>query len=254
MRKIILSLSAALLASTPVWAINCQVETNCTTLGYTSSKDEGNCLKCPFGNQWACLKNDSSGQENTTPTPDYSNCKIGDILYSDMSCNANVVASKTPIGVVFDQANRLAMALDTARKAWSDAYFDVPGLSEITSSSEVTADWQGKNNTRLVLDYCKLSGRSCPAFEYVNSYKTDGTKAGDWYLPAAGELNAIYGNMGVLNTALGKIGGTKLSTGWHRSSSVHSYHNAWGLRFSDGSVYGYYKRDDDGYVRPVLAF
>ena len=130
MRKIILSLSATLLASPPVWAINCQVETNCTTLGYTSSKDEGNCLKCPFGNQWACLKNDSSGQEdttptpdydsgeeNTTPTPDYNNCKIGDILYSDMSCDSNVVASKTPIGVVFDGAKRLAIALDTAENS-----------------------------------------------------------------------------------------------------------------------------------------
>ena len=267
MRKIILSLSTALLASTPAWAINCQVETNCTTLGYTSSKDEGNCLKCPFGNQWACLKNDSSGQEdttptpdydsgeeNTTPTPDYSNCKIGDILYSDMSCNANVVASKTPIGVVFDQANRLAMALDTARKAWSDAYFDVPGLSEITSSSEVTADWQGKNNTRLVLDYCKLSGRSCPAFEYVNSYKTDGTKAGDWYLPAAGELNAIYGNMGVLNTALGKIGGTKLSTGWHRSSSKSPHHDGWSQNFNNGYIDGGNDGGTGFYVRPVLAF
>ena len=68
MRKIILSLSTALLASTPAWAINCQVETNCTTLGYTSSKDEGNCLKCPFGNQWAC---------RCTPLPSETGCTNG---------------------------------------------------------------------------------------------------------------------------------------------------------------------------------
>ena len=269
MRKIILSLSTALLASTPAWAINCQVETNCTTLGYTSSKDEGNCLKCPFGNQWACLKNDSSGQEdttptpdydsgeeNTTPTPDYSNCKIGDILYSDMSCNANVVASKTPIGVVFDQANRLAIALDTEEKLWSDEQFDVPTLPDYSSPSEATADWQGKNNTRLVLEYCRMKERGCPAFEYVNSYKTEGTKAGDWYLPAMGELNAIRGNKDVLNIALGKIGGTKLRTDWYWSSSEYSGNFAWMLCFGNGSV-DYYDKNygyNNDYVRPVLAF
>ena len=256
MRKIILSLSAALLASTPVWAINCQVETNCTTLGYTSSKDEGNCLKCPFGNQWACLKNDSSGQEDTTPTPDYSNCKIGDILYSDMSCNANMVASKTPIGVVFDTTNHLAIGLNQSSSdiRWSSDTFDVPGLSNITSSWTVTADWQGKNNTRVVLEFCKANGKSCPAFEYVNSYKTEGTIAGDWYLPAFGELNAIYDNKDVLNIALGKIGGTKVGADLYWSSSEVSEHRAWVLDFNNGNVNPGDKYFDGNCVRPVLAF
>ena len=102
MRKIILSLSAALLASTPVWAINCQVETNCTTLGYTSSKDEGNCLKCPFGNQWACLKADTSCPEDSSG----SNCNVGDILYSDKTCSTDYDSSKTPIGLIFDSDKR----------------------------------------------------------------------------------------------------------------------------------------------------
>ena len=61
MRKIILSLSAALLASIPVWAINCQVETDCTTLGYTIDSDAGGCLKCPFGNKWANVRSAING-------------------------------------------------------------------------------------------------------------------------------------------------------------------------------------------------
>ena len=250
MRKIILSLSAALLASTPVWAINCQVETNCTTLGYTSNKDEGNCLKCPFGNQWACLKADTSCPEDSSG----SNCNVGDILYSDMTCSSDVITSKTPIAVVFDTTNHLAIAMDTAQKAWSDEYFDVPTLSNYGSSSAVTADWQGKNNTRLVLEYCKTNGKSCPAFEYVNSYKTDGTLAGDWYLPAAGELIGIYGNMAVLNTALGKIGGTELPSYLHWSSSENSSGNAWEQHFSNGAVSHNGKYSKKLYVRPVIAF
>ena len=244
---------------------------SCSSLGYTSSQSCNGGVKCPFGNAWNCtvvdltnkitelekqiteIINNGSGSDGAT-TPDYSNCKIGAILYSDKSCDPNVVASKKPIGVVFDTTNHLAIGLDTERKEWSDEYFDVPTLSNYSSSSAATADWQGKNNTRLVLEYCKTNVRGCPAVEYVNSYKTDGTKAGDWYLPAMGELNAIYQNKDVLNTALGKIGGTKLGTDWYWSSSENSSYHAWGLSFSNGSVNGYGKNSNGGYVRPVLAF
>ncbi len=245
----------------------------CSSLGYTSSSSCDGGIKCPFGNAWNCTiinkiteitnkittieekitEIEQNGGGGTT-TPDYTNCTVGAILYSDKSCNANVVASKTPIGVVFDTTNHLAIALDTEVKTWLDEYFDVPTLSNYSSSSAVTADWQGKNNTRLVLEYCKTNGKSCPAFEYVNSYKTDGTKAGDWYLPAMGELNAIYGNMGVLNTALGKIGGTKLPTNYHWSSSEYSSRYAWRQYFGNGDVDDYNKYFNSGSVRPVLAF
>ena len=87
----------------------------------------------------------------------------------------------------------------------------------------------------------------------MNSYKTEGTQAGDWYLPAMGELNAIYGNKDVLNIALGKIGGTKLGTSYYWSSSENSYNDAWRLYFYNGNVNSNGKSSND-YVRPVLAF
>ena len=253
----------------------------CSSLGYSSGSSCTGGVKCPFGNAWNCTASDLSTQiteltnkitEQTNKITEItnkittieekivtiesgassSNCIIGDILYSDKSCSFDVVEGKTPIGVVFDRGNRLAIALDTEEKKWSDEYFDVPTLSNYRSDSAVTADWQGKNNTRLVLEYCKTNGYSCPAFEYVNSYKTEGTLAGDWYLPAFGELNAIYGNKDVLNIALGKIGGTKLDIGFYWSSSEYSNNFAWLLSFGNGNVYYHYK--DNEYVRPVLAF
>ena len=255
---------------------------SCSSLGYTSSSSCDGGIKCPFGNAWNCTVVDltnkiteitnkittieekitvieenggnDNGSEGGTTTPDYTICTVGAILYSDKSCDPDVVASKTPIGVVFDQANRLAIALDTEEKLWSDEQFDVPTLPDYSSPSEATADWQGKNNTRLVLEYCKTNGKSCPAFEYVNSYKTEGTLAGDWYLPAAGELNAIYQNKDVLNTALGKIGGTKLSSDIHWSSSEYSSYNAWRQFFNYGDVYCTSKFNNRNDVRPVLAF
>ena len=277
MRKFLLY-STILVAFTMSGAANaaCIQTPSCSSLGYSSSSSCSGGTKCPFGNYWNCTASDLSTQiteltnkitEQTNKITEItnkittieekivtiesgassSNCIIGDILYSDMSCDPNVVASKKPIGVVFDRANRLAMALDTARKAWSDKEFDVSTLSNYSLPSERLADWQGKHNTRLVLEDCKGRGKSCPAFEYVNSYKTEGTLAGDWYLPAAGELNAIYGNMGVLNTALGKIGGTKLSSDIHWSSTEYSGSGAWAQN-------GHFGKSGSFYVRPVLAF
>ena len=254
----------------------------CSSLGYTSSSSCDGGIKCPFGNAWNCTASDLSTQiteltnkitEQTNKITEItnkittieekivtiengassSNCIIGDILYSDMSCDPNVVYTKEPIGVVFDRANKLAIGLEESRQYWSSEYYDVPRLSNMTSSA-VTADWQGKNNTRVVLEFCKGFGVSYPAFEYVDSYKTEGTKAGDWYLPAMGELNAIYGNKDVLNIALEKIGGTKLGTDLYWSSSEGSRDYAWSLRFSDGSVNYNYKYELNLYVRPVLAF
>ena len=88
----------------------------------------------------------------------------------------------------------------------------------------------------------------------MNSYKTEGTQAGDWYLPALGELNAIYGNKDVLNITLGKIGGTKLGTYYYWSSSEISDGVAWQSNFSSGTPGGYDKVGSNLYVRPVLAF
>ena len=251
---------------------------SCSSLGYTSSSSCDGGIKCPFGNAWNCTVVDltnkiteitnkittieekiteieQNGGGGTT-TPDYTNCTVGAILYSDMSCDPSVVVSKKPIGVVFDRANRLAIALDTAPRPWLNEHklLDVPSLPNIASESVAVADWQGKNNTRLAFEYCKANRYDCPAFWYVNRYKTEGTLAGDWYLPAMGELNAIYQNKDALNTALGTIGGTELPLSWHWSSSEYSDNIAWELYFSNGNVYFNYKDNNNAYVRPVLAF
>ncbi len=47
-----------LLASSFMFPISafaqCVDTQDCAALGYTDAKDTGNCLKCPFGNTWAC--------------------------------------------------------------------------------------------------------------------------------------------------------------------------------------------------------
>ena len=268
MKKIYLLSSALSL----IWTVSadnasavCVQTPTCSAMGYESSKSCTGGLKCPWGNYWNCT-NSNKITELTNKITNLetqitelkkevttSNCLVGDILYSDMTCNSNYVVSKTPIGVVFDHSGKLAIGLEQSQQYWSTTDFDVPGVDNITDSTLAITDLDGKKNTSTVLAYCKANGKSCPAFEYVNRYKTEGTKAGDWYLPSMGELYAIYGNMGVLNVTLGKIAATRLTTSWYWSSSAYFYYAAWGLRFSDGGV-GYAGKGNPGYVRPVLAF
>ena len=281
MRKFLLYSSALALGLSGAAEAACIQTPTCSSLGYTSTSSCTGGTKCPFGNYWNCdainkinslnsqitnLTNKITEQTNTITNLETqiteirkevttSNCLVGDILYSDMTCNPNYVVSKTPIGVVFDRSGKLAIGLEQSIEYWSyPDYFDVPGVDNITDSTLTITDLDGKKNTSTILAYCRTKGKSCPAFEYVNSYKTEGTKAGDWYLPAMGELYAIYGNMGVLNVALGKIAATRLGANYYWSSSEYSNVHAWYLRFSDGSVYLYDKGNGNNDVRPVLAF
>ena len=205
---------------------------SCSSLGYESTSSCSGGIKCPFGNAWNCTFINKITElekviENIQKEEALANCKIGDILYSDMSCNTNMVASKTPIGVVFDTTNGLAIAKDEfANLVWGAVVEDVSGVQNSSSVSTSTADWQGFKNTKAMYEADK-SGANYPAIKKVLTYSTTGTEQGQWYLPAAGELQAISTNKDTLNTMLAKIGGTQMSGNYWSSSeqnSVSSYY------------------------------
>ena len=248
MRKFLLYSSALALLSGTAEA-GCIQTPSCSSLGYSSTIACEGGLKCPWGNAWFCNVG-GGGSSN----PEYTNCNVGDILYSDKSCSKAVIDGKTPIGVVFEDTYKLAIALETSKEIWAASDFDIPSLYNFSSSS-VKSDWEGKSNTRIVLEYCRTNRKSCPAFEYVYSYRTAGTKVGDWYLPAIGELNAIYENFDVLNKTLVQIGGTELPKfEYHWSSNEQSETQAFFQIFSVGVIYPDGRKSGSHYVRPVLAF
>ena len=109
MRKILLMSSALVLLSGTAEAA-CIQTPSCSSLGYSSSSSCSGGTKCPFGNYWNCdaiNKVNSINSQITNLTNKITtletkvtelqkdaataNCKIGDILYSDMSCNTNVI-------------------------------------------------------------------------------------------------------------------------------------------------------------------
>ena len=191
--------------------------------------------------------------------PEQRICEIGDILYSDKTCSSSSITSngKIPIAIVFEPTKRLAIALNVStRKIWQHndglEYDDIPNLANITSTTNAENDWQGKENTRTAIKFCNTTNL-CPAFEYVNSYKTEGTQAGDWYLPAAGELKAITDNINMLNISLKNIGQNTLSTSgdYFWSSSEYSNKNAWCF---DNKKITYCGKYYNSYTIPVLAY
>ncbi|MCX4349430.1 MAG: hypothetical protein OSJ76_06585, partial [Alphaproteobacteria bacterium] len=125
----------------PAQATTCAVPPTCKQMGYTMKKADcgGNpVLRCPFAlsddNQVFC----GAAAENTSQV-----VSIGAIVYGDGTVASGVVTGKTPIGVVFDTANRLAVALTDVKKdgtagsermPWSSSSCDTPGLQNCTTT------------------------------------------------------------------------------------------------------------------------
>ena len=248
MRKILLMSSAfAVLGLSGTAEAACIQTPSCSSLGYSSTTACEGGLKCPWGNAWFCNVGGGSS------TPDYSNCKIGDILYSDMSCNTNVVASKTPIGVIFDTTNGLAIAKDEfSGVIWGAVVEDVSGIQNYDSITAAPADWQGFKNTKAMYEADK-SGETYQAAKLVLTYSTEGTSQGQWYLPAAGELKAIASNKDTLNTVLSKIGGTQMSS-THWSSSEQDETKSFFINMDGGSSVSTLPKIYKGKARPVINF
>ena len=220
MRKILLMSSALAVFGFSCVAQSACIQTpTCGAMGYNSTVACEGGIKCPFGNAWNCtaadkfteltdkitelettIKKVQQGSNNENKV----NCKVGDILYDDFSCNENVVYTKEPIGVVFDVTNYLAVSLEEKRDiAWSTTTFDIPGLD--LHPYDARYDGWGKKNTRVIYEYCKANGKSCPAVEYAYEYKTAGTSAGDWHLPSFVELGEIFKYYDEINSTISKI-------------------------------------------------
>lgn len=295
MRKFLLYSSAlAVLGLSGVAEAACIQTPTCSSLGYTSSSSCTGGVKCPFGNYWNCTASENKTELTNKITElekqlteikrhiNSSSCQVGNILYSDFTCNSYVVANKTPIGVVFDIVNNLAVALEQKEKvAWSTTNFDIPALMPYV---DYKSDYEGKKNTKAIYDYCKANNKSCPAVEYAYTYKTEGTSEGDWYLPAYLELSTLINNKDAINKSLNLLGkksidayGSRVSTSgsmvfwtyynyYYWSSSSRSTTTAATYPKTDQIKSFYYEKDytsdSDTYVdyyyisvsRPILAY
>ena len=232
-----------------VQAQTCVIPPTCESLGYeftTADCADRPSLKCPFDTtKIYCLTQKEASEAGIC-------LNVGDILYSDKTCSSrdNLVKGKTPIAVVVDPELRLAIALNEKTLQFATTNFDIPELGWYDPKS----DWAGKSNTQIIINYCQANGYSCPAAEYAYNYTTTGTKAGDWYLPAIGELLAMYDNHSLLDGSLSRAGGLTLeknfwsSSGWFWGWGAH-----WVFNIDDGSS-STSSKTSEHYVRPMIQF
>ena len=245
-------------------ATSCAVPPTCEQLGYKMKVDdcgENPVLRCPFA-----LSDDN--QVYCTESAQNQVVSVGAILYGDGTVASGLVTGKTPIGIVFDTANRLAVALTDINSSgsagsstmyWSTSYYDIPALGNCTDLTTCGVD--GRANTTAILN-CGSSCGTTPAATATNSYEPSGCskdfcKKTKWFLPSMRDLITLYNAKSYVNASLSltaSSGAKTLTESYYWSSTEYDLTSAWRLRMSDGGRDLDYKNDYNGYVRPVLAF
>ena len=234
-------------------------ETDCAKLGYTKSVSQcsDGYLQCPYNSAAVFCEDVIS---------------VGSILYGDGTIANGLVTGKTPIGIVFDTAHRLAVALTDINSSgsagssamyWSTSYYDIPALGNCTSSIDLmTCGVDGRANTTAILN-CGSSCGTTPAATATNSYEPSGCskdfcKKTKWFLPSMRDLIALYNAKSYVNASLSltaSSGATTLTESYYWSSTEYDNYDAWKLRMSDCSRYSSIKYYITNlYVRPVVKY
>ena len=245
-------------------ATSCAVPPTCEQLGYKMKVDdcgENPVLRCPFA-----LSDDN--QVYCTESAQNQVVSVGAILYGDGTVASGLVTGKTPIGIVFDTANRLAVALTDINSSgsagsstmyWSTSYYDIPALGNCTDLTTCGVD--GRANTTAILN-CGSSCGTTPAATATNSYEPSGCskdfcKKTKWFLPSMRDLITLYNAKSYVNASLSltaSSGAKTLTESYYWSSTEYNNSSAWLLDMSDGNRYAAGKVNYFRYVRPVLAF
>ena len=246
-------------------ATSCAVPPTCEQLGYKMKVDdcgENPVLRCPFA-----LSDDN--QVYCTESAQNQVVSVGAILYGDGTVASGLVTGKTPIGIVFDTANRLAVALTDINSSgsagsstmmWATGYYDIPTLGNCTDLTTCGVD--GRANTTAILN-CGSSCGTTPAATATNSYEPSGCskdfcKKTKWFLPSMRDLITLYNAKSYVNASLSltaSSGATTLTESYYWSSTEYDNYDAWKLRMSDCSRYSSIKYYITNlYVRPVVKY
>lgn len=119
---------------------------------------------------------------------------------------------------------------------WGGYGTDVPGLSNITNNTEAKLDYDGNSNTDKIISALGSSEGIAAGWCRSKSINIGGENR-KGYLPALGEWQTAYNNKSQVDSALSKIGGTAMLTGYHWASTEFSSDIAWTLPWASGSVY-----------------
>ena len=262
-----------LLFTTSAYALeNCVTPPTCDELGFTVNIEDcaGAALKCPWDLSKAACRIKSA--ETVKPV----SCVIGSVLGGDQLCYeaGQLPGNVTPIGIVFDTANKLAVALTDIKEDgssgsetmyWSSSYCDVPGLTNCVYDSGDTAvdscGVDGRANTTAILG-CGSSCGTTYVANGTNLYNPSGCTADfckktKWFLPSMRDLAKIYANKTVINgslTLLSIFGAKTLTESYYWSSTEKTADDAWIFGMYNGLRRHTSKGSNGLYVRPVVKY
>ncbi len=268
----------------------CTTTPDCASIGYTVTSWETDYLACPFDStklkcipcdssyRYTCSGDNITGGEGNTCNGKYASCtcassfnfengeckcsasitatscNVGAIYYPDGKCSNDYVACLNPVGVVV-KANALVMSwIKSSEMAWaSNTTTNVSGITNISYSSAVKADYAGKANTLAIVATYTSDTTSNNAAIYCNEYAPVGMESskGQWHLPAVGELyDYVYGNYNtLLNIYTTHLGDSDFSYRFW-SSSEYDGRYAWHVYSNKDSLRHY----DKDYTNAVSCF
>ncbi len=249
----------------------CTPTPDCASIGYTETSCEGNSLKCPFDtSKLFCVPCDSSFRYNCSgdnitggigsacggkyvscecsagsvfkngACACDDSCTVGAIYYSDGTCSACVDSNKTAIGVVVKDNELVISQIRSTGMEWGGYGTDISTLTNYSSYTDAKTDFSGKDNTaKIVAHFGEDVDTTLHAGVFCHKYTTEGTNAGDWYLPAAGELYSyVYGNYSkLLDTWKNKLAWDTSFSYDFWSSSEYNSKRAWYVGSDNGGMY-----------------
>ena len=112
--------------------------------------------------------------------------------------------------------------------------------------------YDGRANTKKLLEYGRKHGVKFPAAEFAFNYTKNGVKKGEAFLPAREQLVRLCENTKKLRKSLKKIGGT--FEGFLLSSSECNLSHAWRVHSSSGLMLITNKGNDANSVSCLLAY
>lgn len=191
---------------------------------------------CGFGDMGDCDDNNAAVNPSVTEICDNGlddDCD-GDVDEADSDC-PNIPDDGLLRVTLPDEKILMVHPTDNnSNITWGRHGTNILGLSDITSYAEVNNDFNGKDNTRAIVqhllkdyNYGHYAAKLC---DDLIAFGFD-----DWYLPAIGELNAMYDQLGP-NGGSGDI-----PRGPYWSSTEANANRAWWVYFSDGSKVYYDK-------------
>lgn len=163
---------------------------------------------------------------------------VGDVLCTDNSV-VNVAeykkGGKVAKGIVFwvDSSGKHGWAVDVwqfpDKLRWGQNP-DLP-LKRYNMLSDALGDFDGKENTQKVID--QGNAEKYPAIYTVVS------REGNWYVPAAGQLDILLVSYPTVNRSLAEVGGipltmTKDASYWSSSLGIRDEHFVWTVKIDSG--------------------